>query len=146
MVAAGENRKYVKSRGGAMNRIFKIGLIAGLLLAVLVLVGSCATTTGTQTTNQSSTTSTLYLVGFLVVIFALFYFVMIRPQRKRQKEQQNMISTLQKGDRVITAGGIYGVIDNIREDSVIIKVEGGTLLRVAKGSIMVLKDQVQQTK
>jgi preprotein translocase subunit YajC len=129
-----------------MNRIFKIGLIAGLLSAVLVLVGSCATTTGTQTTNQSSTTSTLYLVGFLVVIFALFYFVMIRPQRKRQKEQQNMISTLQKGDRVITAGGIYGVIDNIREDSVIIKVEGGTLLRVAKGSIMVLKDQVQQTK
>jgi preprotein translocase subunit YajC len=129
-----------------MNRTFKIGLIAGLLLAVLVLVGSCTTTTGTQGTDQSSTTSTLYLVGFLVVIFALFYFVMIRPQRKRQKEQQNMVASLQKGDRVITAGGIYGVIDNIREDSVIIKVEGGTLLRVAKGSIMVLKDQVQQPK
>jgi preprotein translocase subunit YajC len=125
-----------------MNRIIKTGLVAGLLIAVLALVGSC-TTTSTTTTNTNSTTSTLYLVGFLVVIFALFYFVMIRPQRKRQKEQQNMVSTLQKGDKVITAGGIFGVIDSIREDSVVIKVEGGTLLRVAKGSIMVLKDQDQ---
>jgi preprotein translocase subunit YajC len=125
-----------------MNRILKSGLVVALLIAVLALVGSC-TTTGTTSSNQSSTTSTLYLVGFLVLIFALFYFVMIRPQRKRQKDQQNMISALQKGDRVITAGGIFGVIESIREDSVVIKVEGGTLLRVAKGSIMVLKDQNQ---
>lgn len=126
-----------------MNRIFKTGLVAGLLIAVLALISSCATTTGTTTTTQNSTTSTLYLVGFLVVIFALFYFVMIRPQRKRQKDQQQMISALQKGDKVITAGGIYGVIDSVREDSVIIKVESGTLLKVAKGSVMVLKDQEQ---
>jgi preprotein translocase subunit YajC len=125
-----------------MNRILKSGLVVALLIAVLALVGSC-TTTGTTSSNQSSTTSTLYLVGFLVLIFALFYFVMIRPQRKRQKDQQNMISALQKGDRVITAGGIFGVIESIREDSVVIKVEGGTLLRVAKSSIMVLKDQNQ---
>jgi preprotein translocase subunit YajC len=126
-----------------MNRIFKTGLVAGLLIVVLALISSCATTTGTTTTTQNSTTSTLYLVGFLVVIFALFYFVMIRPQRKRQKDQQQMISALQKGDKVITAGGIYGVIDSVREDSVIIKVESGTLLKVAKGSVMVLKDQDQ---
>jgi preprotein translocase subunit YajC len=128
-----------------MNRILKSGLVVALLIAVLALVGSC-TTTGTTSSNQSSTTSTLYLVGFLVLIFALFYFVMIRPQRKRQKDQQNMISALQKGDRVITAGGIFGVIESIREDSVVIKVEGGTLLRVAKSSIMVLKDQNQQPR
>jgi preprotein translocase subunit YajC len=84
------------------------------------------------------------MIFFLVAIFALFYFVMIRPQRKRQKEQQNMIAAMQKGDKVVTAGGIYGTIDNIREDSVVIKVEGGTLLRVAKGSVMVLKDQQQK--
>jgi preprotein translocase subunit YajC len=127
-----------------MNRILKTGLVAGLLIAVLVLVGSCVPTSTTTTDQGSSTTSTLYMVGFLVVIFALFYFVMIRPQRKRQKDQQNMVAGLQRGDRVITAGGIYGVIDNVREDSVIIKVEGGTLLRVAKGSVMVLKDQEQK--
>jgi preprotein translocase subunit YajC len=69
---------------------------------------------------------------------------MIRPQRKRQKQQQEMIAAIQKGDRVITAGGIFGVVDAVREDSVVIKVEGGTLLRVAKGSVMVLKDQEQK--
>jgi preprotein translocase subunit YajC len=127
-----------------MNRILKTGLLSGLLIAVLVLVGSCVPASSDTTTTGNSTTSTLYMVGFLVVIFALFYFVMIRPQRKRQKEQQQMVAALQKGDRVITAGGIYGVIDNVREDSVVIKVESGTMLRIAKGSVMVIKDQQQK--
>ena len=126
-----------------MNKILKMGLVAGLLAAVAILATSwfgTATTGTTSTTSGSSTTSTLYLIGFLVIIFALFYFVMIRPQRKRQKDQQKMIESMQKGDRVVTAGGIFGVIDNVREDSVVIKVESGTLLRVAKGSIMVLRE------
>lgn len=126
-----------------MNRLLKTGLLAGLLIAALALVGSCVPS-GTQATDQNSGNSTIYMIGFLVVIFALFYFVMIRPQRKRQKEQQTMVAGLQKGDRVITAGGIYGTIDSVREDSVVIKVESGTLLRVAKGSVMVLKDQAQK--
>ena len=125
-----------------MNRLLKTGLIAGLLIAVLAFAGSCVPAEGA--TAEDSTTSTLYMVGFLVVIFALFYFVMIRPQRKRQKEQQQMIAAIQKGDKVITAGGIFGVVDSVREDSVVMKVEGGTLLRVAKGSVMVMKDQQQQ--
>ena len=125
-----------------MNRLLKTGLIAGLLIAVLAFAGSCVPAEGA--TAEDSTTSTLYMVGFLVVIFALFYFVMIRPQRKRQKEQQQMIASIQKGDKVITAGGIFGVVDSVREDSVVMKVEGGTLLRVAKGSVMVMKDQQQQ--
>ena len=125
-----------------MNRLLKTGLIAGLLIAVLAFVGGCVPAEGA--TAEDSTTSTLYMVGFLVVIFALFYFVMIRPQRKRQKEQQQAIAAIQKGDRVITAGGIFGVVDSVREDSVVMKVEGGTLIRVAKGSVMVLKDQEQK--
>ncbi len=133
-----------------MNKIIKTGFVAGLLAAVAVLATSCfgtATTGTTSTTSGSSTTSTLYLIGFLVIIFALFYFVMIRPQRKRQKDQQKMIEAMQKGDRVVTAGGIFGVIDSVREDSVVIKVESGTLLRVAKGSIMVLREpQPEQPK
>jgi preprotein translocase subunit YajC len=128
-----------------MNKILRISLIAGLLIAVLALAGSCVAPAEGQS-SESSTTSTLYMVGFLVVIFALFYFVMIRPQRKRQKEQQEAVSSLQKGDRVITAGGIFGVIDSVREDSFIIKLEGGTLIRIAKGSVMALKDQPPRVK
>lgn len=127
-----------------MKRIIKTGLIAALLIAVMVFVGSCIPAEGDESANSS--TSTIYMIGFLVVIFGLFYFVMIRPQRKRQKEQQEMIASMQKGDRVVTAGGIYGIVDSIREDSVVIKVEGGTLLRIAKGSVMVLRDQMEMKR
>jgi preprotein translocase subunit YajC len=128
-----------------MNKILRISLIAGLLIAVMMIAGGClATTPTTSATGEAAEVSWFDQYGmiiFLVVIFALFYFVMIRPQRKRQKQQQEMISSMQKGDKVVTAGGIFGVIDSVREDSVVIKVEGGTVLRVAKASVMVMKDQ-----
>ena len=81
------------------------------------------------------------MIVFLVLIFAMFYFLMIRPQRKRQKEHQKMMEELKKGDRVITAGGIYGVIESVSEDSIVIKVESGTTLRLAKGSVAVIREQ-----
>ncbi len=75
------------------------------------------------------------MIIFLVIIFGLFYFVMIRPQRRKQREHETMVQELQKGDRVITAGGIYGTIENLSEDNVIIKIESGATLRVARGSV-----------
>ncbi len=77
----------------------------------------------------------LVLVAFLVVMFGLMYFVFMRPQRKRMKERQQMVSELKRGDKVITAGGIYGVIENISEDSALIKVESGATIRIARTSI-----------
>ena len=112
--------------------MLKSGLIAGLLITVLVFVGGCVPTTATPEQGQQPWT----IIIFLVVIFGLFYFVMIRPQRKRQKEHQTMVQELQKGDRVITAGGIYGTIDSLSEDSIVIKVESGATLRVARGSVI----------
>ncbi len=81
------------------------------------------------------------MLVFLVVIFGMFYFVMIRPQRKRQKEHEQMMRELQKGDKVVTAGGIFGTIESLSEDSIVIKVEGGTTLRVARGSVAVRRDE-----
>jgi preprotein translocase subunit YajC len=71
--------------------------------------------------------NTLIMVGFLVLMFAVFYFLMIRPQRKRQQEQQAMLKALQPGDRIVTIGGILGQIESMTDDSMIIKVETGTL-------------------
>jgi preprotein translocase subunit YajC len=128
-----------------MNKIWKIGIISGLLITVLVFIGGCVAPSSTPgTSDQNTGNSTWYMVAFLVVIFALFYFVMIRPQRKRQKDQQTMIQGLQKGDKVITAGGIYGTIDSIGEDSVVIKVESGTTLRVNKGSVAIRRDEMKK--
>jgi preprotein translocase subunit YajC len=126
-----------------MNKLLKIGLITGLLITVLVFIGGCLAPTDTQGGDQG-TSSIWPMVAFLVVIFALFYFVMIRPQRKRQKEQQTMMQGLQKGDKVITAGGIYGTIESVGEDNVVIKVESGTTLRVAKGSVAVRRDEMKK--
>ena len=124
-----------------MNRILKTGLVAGLLFAVLVFLGGClpAATNGEEA--QGGWESTWPMLAFLAVIFVFFWFVMIRPQRKRQKDHQLMMESLHKGDKVITAGGIYGTIDSLSEDSVIIKVEGGTTMRVARGSVAVVRDQ-----
>ena len=67
-------------------------------------------------------------------------FVVIRLKRKKKKEHQQLIDELKRGDEVVTAGGIYGTIENISEDSVIIKVDTGATMRVAKGSVS-LKQQ-----
>jgi preprotein translocase subunit YajC len=126
-----------------MNKIWKIALIAGLLISVLIFIGGCLPQADGQAA-ESNPNSTWYMIAFLVVIFALFYFVMIRPQRKRQKEQQTMIAELQKGNKVITAGGIYGTIESISEDSVVIKVESGTTLRVNKGSVALRREEIKK--
>ena len=72
----------------------------------------------------------------LVVMFGVFYFLTIRPQRKRQGEHQRLVEELQRGDKVITIGGIYGEIDSIGEYDVVLKVEDGSKLKFLKNSIM----------
>jgi len=73
------------------------------------------------------------------LIFALLYFMILRPQRREQKSRKDMLSNLKKNDRVITAGGIYGVVTNVRNDSdeVTIKVDEATnsKLRLTLSSI-----------
>lgn len=75
--------------------------------------------------------SILYLIG----LFVLFYFLLIRPQQVRQKKHQEMIRSLKTGDRVITAGGIYGSIVKIKEDSVILRVADNVRIEVLKQAI-----------
>ena len=77
-------------------------------------------------------------LGFLpiVVLIPLMYFMMIRPQQKRQKQWQEMLSSIKSGDRVTTAGGIRGVILSIKDDSIVIRVApDGVKLEVAKTAI-----------
>jgi len=75
-------------------------------------------------------------VIILVVMFAVFYFLVIRPQKKRQGEHQRLVEALQKGDKVITIGGLMGEIDNVGEHDVILRVEDGSRLKFLKTSIM----------
>lgn len=78
-------------------------------------------------------------MGFWVMIIALFaimYLFMIRPQRKQQKELEKFRNGLAKGDKVITAGGIYGTVAEVEERTILLKVDGDVKLRVDKSSIV----------
>jgi preprotein translocase subunit YajC len=76
------------------------------------------------------------MIIFLVLIFGVMYFLMIRPQRKRQKDQERLIEELRKGDSVVTAGGIHGVVESLSEDSVVLKIESGATIRVSRSSVV----------
>ena len=76
------------------------------------------------------------IIIFLVLIFTLFYFFMIRPLRQREKRHDRMVSDLEKGDQVITAGGMYGQVDSIDDESVVLRVESGAMIRVTKGGVL----------
>ncbi len=112
------------------------GLMVGLLVTLLAFVGGCA-----QQPEQQQGGFDYTIIIFLVLIFAVFYFLMIRPQRKRQKEHEQMTQQLKRGDRVITAGGIYGQIESISEDSMVLKVESGATIRVARGSVAGVRER-----
>ena len=82
-------------------------------------------------------TSSLIMFG---MIFAVMYVFMIRPQIKKQKQEREYRSTLKQGDSVITIGGIYGKITDVKEDVFIIEVYGGTKLKVAKTAVSMTGD------
>ncbi|MFJ7927750.1 preprotein translocase subunit YajC [Peribacillus sp. NPDC096622] len=71
----------------------------------------------------------------LILMFVLFYFLLIRPQQKRQKATQNMQSSLKKGDKVATIGGMHGTIDAIDEQQIVIKSPDGTKLTFDRAAI-----------
>jgi len=76
------------------------------------------------------------LIILAVVFIGMSYFFGIRPLRQREKQHDRMVLELQRGDNVITAGGMYGKIDIIYEDSVILIVESGAKIKVTKGGIV----------
>ena len=79
--------------------------------------------------------SSLSFLLMLALMFLVMWLFMIRPQRKQQKELETMRNALKKGDKVITAGGIYGTVADVDDPTVLIKVDGETKLRVDKSSI-----------
>ena len=81
-----------------------------------------------------------------VVIIAIFYFLIIRPQNKKQKETQKMLSALKKGDKVVTIGGIHGTIQSVREQSVVIKVDDDTKIEFNRSAISSIVTAAKEDK
>jgi preprotein translocase subunit YajC len=71
----------------------------------------------------------------IILMFVIFYFLLIRPQQKKAKSHQEMINNLKKGDRVITSGGIYGLITNIDETTATLEIAEKVRIKVTRSSI-----------
>lgn len=76
--------------------------------------------------------STLIMFG---AIFLIFYFMIIRPQQKRTKEREKLLSSIQKGDKVVTSGGLHGIVSSVEEKTVILQVSDNTKLKYERSAI-----------
>ena len=110
-------------------RISNLFLIIGLLLT-LVVMGGCAPAGAGGASNIG------FLLLIMALVFGMFYFLMIRPMRQREKTHDRMVDELESGDTVITAGGVYGVVERIDEDSIVLRIESGAKIRVTKGGVL----------
>ena len=71
----------------------------------------------------------------LILMFAIFYFLLIRPQQKKAKQHKEMVSALKKGDRVISSGGLHGVVTGLTDDMVTMEIAPKVRVKVSRGSI-----------
>ncbi len=71
----------------------------------------------------------------LILIFAVLYFVMVLPQQRRQKKHQQMLQSLKRGDRIVLSSGILGIVSEVREATLLVKIAENTVIEVEKGSV-----------
>lgn len=83
---------------------------------------------------QSGGIPGVMIIGYLL-LFAAMYFFMIAPQRKKQKEHEKMLGSLQSGDEVVTTGGIFGVITNVKDDRFVVRIADNTKVEIGKGFV-----------
>ena len=89
-----------------------------------------------QPTGSSGATNPLVTFLPLILVFVVFYFFMIRPQMRKQKDMNNYRNSLKKGDKVITTGGIYGRVIEVKDNSVMMDVGGDVKLKVDKSALV----------
>ncbi len=96
-----------------------------------------------QAEGAGSPYTTLIMLGLIIVVF---YFFMIRPQMKRQKELRKFQESLAKGDKVIVAGGIMGKVFDVKDDHIVVEIDENTRVRVIKSTVVRDSTDLQQQK
>lgn len=110
-------------------------------MLTLAFAQSAAGSGGAQTQGSP-------LMGMMpiAIIFIIFYFLLIRPQKKQQQEHAKMIEGLAKNDEVITSGGIYGTIVNIQNDVVTLRIDDNTRIKIQRGSVSKLRKKQSEER
>lgn len=109
------------------------------MLGILYAMGSA----GGGTPQQGQANPFGFLI-MMALIFGIFYFLTIKPQKKKQKERQKMISEVEKGDKIITSGGIYGMVVGTKEKSLVIKVADNVKIEFARSAISRVEKNAEQ--
>jgi len=101
-----------------------------------------------QTTVQPSAGSgpMITQLMFLGLMFAAMYFLLIAPQRKKQKEHDKMLAALTTGDEIVTTGGIFGVITNVKDDRFVVRISDNTKVEIGKGFVHALSQKTTDQK
>ena len=101
---------------------------------------------GQQTTDGTGGGGSWISFLMFPAIIAIFYFLIIRPQNKKQKETQKMLAALKKGDRVVTIGGIHGIIQSVKEQSVIVKIDDNVKVEFSRSAISTIETAAKEDK
>lgn len=115
------------------------------LFAFPLLMG-LGSTTGDAGAAQAGPLGSLMSFLPFVAIIAIFYFLIIRPQNKKQKETQKMLSALKKGDRIVTIGGVHGTIQSVKESTVIVKVDENTKIEFSRSAVSGVEAAAKEEK
>ena len=96
-----------------------------------ISVSICAQETAPGPTGFSAGS----FIPMMIVMFVVIYFFMIRPEQKKQKAKQKMVSEIKKGDKILTIGGIYGNVMNVKDDTISVKIADNTVVKFSKSAI-----------
>lgn len=80
--------------------------------------------------------SPIFMIGWIVIMIAVFYFLLIRPQQKREKERRGMISGVKSGDRIVFGGGFMGTVANVKEKTLMVKIADGVKVEILRAAIV----------
>ena len=116
--------------------------LAALMAVLTILALSACTTLDAQGNEVDSTGSVIMTVGMIVVMVAVFYFMIIRPQKKQEKETAKMLDALTPGDTISTVGGIIGVVLKVKDDMVLIETGADrTRIQIAKWAVRKVEEK-----
>jgi preprotein translocase subunit YajC len=99
-----------------------------------------------QSDGGSSSGSWMTMLVMMALIFGFFYLLIIRPQQRQRREQSTMIESLRRGDKVVTAGGIHGRIEQVKDTTVLLKVAEGVKIEMSKASVAQLKERKDESE
>lgn len=113
------------------------------MYSLILALGTSAATSDTAAAGAGGSMWTTFITFGVIIL--IFYFLIIRPQKKRDKEAKNMLAAIKKGDKIVTIGGIRGTVAVVKESTVIVKVDDNTRIEFSKNAISSVLNKKEET-